>query len=140
MPALVRIFGVLPTVGHHLVDVQPGLFPDSPTGASVPRPAPGTSTGRTAPASSESDPAATAMARAATGVSRMLGHQRLHSESLGSELARPALPLHPHPGLLAKVLLSRGPAATATGPLTFCTDWYRIRSWRVPLSSIDPKR
>ena len=107
MRALARIFGVLPTVRYHLVDVQPGLFADSTAGASVSRAAPGTSTGRAAPASCESDPAATPVARAASGVSRMLGHQRLHSESLGSEFAGPALPLHPHPDFLAKVSCPR---------------------------------
>lgn len=85
-----------------MVDVQPGLFTDSPTGTSVPRPAPGTATGRAASAPSESDPAATAMARAASGVSRLPGHQRLHPKSLGSELVEPALPLHPRPDFLAE--------------------------------------
>ena len=121
MRALARIFGVLPTVRYHLVDVQPGLFADSTAGASVSRPAPGTTTGRAAPASCEADPAATPVARAASGVSRMLGHQRLHSESLGSELAGPALPLHPHPDFLAKE------AARTPAPGARC----RIRPARV---------
>ena len=86
---------MLPTVGHHVVDVQPGLFADSTTGTSVSRPPPGDSPGRAAPASCTSDTAAAAMARAASGISRMLGYQRLQSEPLGPELARPALPLHP---------------------------------------------
>jgi len=90
------IFGVLPTVGYHVLDVQPGLFADSTAGTSVSRSAPGSTTGRAAPASCTSDPAATAMARTASDFSRMLGHKWVQSESLGSELAVPALPLHPH--------------------------------------------
>lgn len=108
MRALVRLFGVFPTVGHHLVDVQPGLFPDSTTSASVSRPAAGTSSWRAAPASRQSDTAATAVAGAPSGVSRMLDYQRLHSESLGSELVEPALRVLPHPFLLAKVGVRRG--------------------------------
>jgi hypothetical protein len=89
-----------------MVDVQPGLFPDSTTSASATRPAPGTSSGHAAPASSQSDTATTALARAASDISRMLDHQRLHSESLGSELVEPTLRLHPHPCFLVNLGLT----------------------------------